>query len=162
MASLTKSTCPRCCSLLCCLLCTKVQHIFSTTCQPGHAPAPPTHQHHPPHNMQGMRMPVIPRVNTTHLLVQRVQHALARPVAVALMRQQHHSRWAAVAFQGIEEALRLQREGASVVVLLRARSSLFVCQRWGAPSFLATRPGRQSNRCRQTTSRGLQGRAADS
>jgi hypothetical protein len=35
------------------------------------------------------------------------------------MRQQHNARWAAMALQRIEEALRLQWECACVVVLLQ-------------------------------------------
>jgi hypothetical protein len=38
---------------------------------------------------------------------------------VALVRQQHNACWAAMALQRIEETLRLQREGACVVVLLQ-------------------------------------------
>jgi hypothetical protein len=39
------------------------------------------------------------------------------------MGQQHDACWAAMPLQRIEEALRLQREGACVVVLLREVSA---------------------------------------
>lgn len=63
--------------------------------------------------LQLFQPPLLP-----HLLIQCVQHALPGPVAVALVRQQHQAGRAAVALQGIVEALTLQREGARVVVVL--------------------------------------------
>lgn len=78
---------------------------------PRLSPATPPPTHHP----------------RTHLLIQRVQHALSRAIAVALVRQQHQTRAAPVALEGRVEALRLQREGARVVVLLLAVVVSRVC-----------------------------------
>jgi hypothetical protein len=66
---------------------------------------------------------LIGMITNPHLLIQRVQHALPCPVAVALVWQQHDARWAAMALERVEEALRLQREGACVVVLLQEVSA---------------------------------------
>lgn len=59
-----------------------------------------------------------------HLLVQRVQHALSGPVAVALMRQQHKAHAAAMPLERRVEAFTLQRVGAGVVVLLETSTQL--------------------------------------
>lgn len=56
---------------------------------------------------------------TAHLLVQRVQHALACAVAVSLVWQQHQAHTPPVALESRIEALTLQGVCAGVVVLLR-------------------------------------------